>query len=112
MGKEQSMAKGLLRLNADIVAEWFVAGLGRYDVQTLLKLPDHYVIEDISMDDAGQHVVLTVSSPHIPEVAPGLPLPEIIGTYDKVEGMENGRWHLPDSYVLTHLKATIVLPKE
>jgi len=105
------MSKGILRIDADIVAEWFVAGKTKEDTKSLLKLPEHYDIDEVAMDETGMHLQLTVSSTDIPEVAEHLKLPEIEATWSKNQD-EQGQWHIPESYRLIGLKATIDLPKE
>jgi|SRR5580765_2403262 len=105
------MNKGIINVDADIVSEWFVAGKTRDDVKTLLKLPEQYQVDEVAMHVTGQHVVITVLSPDIPEVGNGIDLPEIQTHFSKI-GDEQGQWHIPESYALTHLKAIVSLPIE
>ena len=102
------MAKAIIRVDADIVAEWFVASKAKDDTKTLLKLPEHYTVEDIAMDDTGQHAVVTVDVPELPESAEPI---EIEATFGKAQD-EDGQWHLPESYKLLRLLAKVALPIE
>jgi hypothetical protein len=105
------MCNALLRLDADIVAEWFVAGKTREDTKTLLKLPERYTVEGIAMDDTGQHLCVTVDVPELPESAAQVALPELEATFGKAQD-EDGQWHVSDSYRLAGLKAIVALPLE
>ena len=103
------MSKAILRIDAHIVSEWFVAGKTREDTKKLLKLPERMEVNDVAMSDDGQHVVATVDVPELPESAGQVSLPEITATFSKNQ-QENGQWHVPESYRLDSLKATIALP--
>ena len=97
------MCNALLRLDADIVAEWFVAGKTKDDVKDLMKLP--YDIRDVSMSNDGKHVVVTVSVPELPENTESAELEATLGKTQE----ETGQWTDPNSYEMQSLKAKIVL---
>lgn len=105
------MSKAILRIDAHIIAEWFVAGKTREDTKALLKLPERIEVNDVAMSDGGQHVAITVSIPELPESAVKLALPEIEATFSKAQE-EDGQWHLPESYKLLRLLAKVALPIE
>ena len=99
------MGKGIIKIEAKHGAEWFEHGKGHDHVPELLKLPKSYSVEGIKTDDDG-HLHITVSSPHIPECPHYIP--DLVASYDAVEGHKEGRWEKPESYKLTGL--TLHLP--
>lgn len=81
------MGKGITRIDANIIAEWFVQGKRRGDLKELLLLPSSYQVEDVAIQSGEVRyrpwstVDVTLSSPDIPAVPEDSSLPDVVLSY-------------------------------
>lgn len=81
------MGKGITRIDANIIAEWFVQDKRRGGLKELLLLPDTYNVEDVAIQSGEVRyrpwstVDVTLSSPDIPDVPDDSSLPDIVLSY-------------------------------
>ncbi len=92
------MGTGTIKIEAKIVAEWFVLGKQLNDIRELLQLPDSFAVISTVIRDDGV-VIITVNS----ELIPGNDLSELVAEFSG----NGGSWADQESYRLASLKAIV-----